>query len=534
MAVIDGKIPVAAGADIQPTLVVKLGPGEKAAALAARADMAGSLAEAAPGAMFRPYFADARESAGRIPAPFDRYLSARFPDRAEAEKSAARLRGLANVTSAYVEGGPTPPPEVNASDDPRAALQGYLDAAPDGIDARWAWDECDGSGIRFVDVEQGWTLDHEDLAAAGITLISGVNNAYPGHGTAVLGEIAAVDNMRGCVGIAPGVDARVVSQWRTASSYGTAEAILSAADALSNGDVMLLEAQTTIAGSTASYLPVEVEDAVFDAIVHAVGRGISVVEAGGNGGNDLDAWRDVSNHARLDPDSSDFRDSGAIMVGAAGSAAPHGRLSFSNFGARIDCFGWGAGVSTTGDGWTGTSTTAYTDSFGGTSGASPIVTGAAILVQSWLMNHGHPVYPPAALRAVLSDPALNTASAASTDRIGVMPNMRAIIEAEKLKPRLPQPHFPQYLSLVHILFGILNDAPGWIWVPGKGPVPIDPGWGRAIRAMPRDRRELVQAFVTHEMAAGLAGRDAAGIRRAAISAMREAVKSIAASDGRSG
>jgi hypothetical protein len=58
---------------------------------------------------------------------------------------------------------------VNAADDPRSGNQEDLNAAPTGIDARWAWSIADGAGVRFVDLERGWTLDHKDLAAAGIT-----------------------------------------------------------------------------------------------------------------------------------------------------------------------------------------------------------------------------------------------------------------------------------------------------------------------------------------------------------------------------
>ena len=65
--------------------------------------------------------------------------------------------------------------------------------------------------------------------------------------------------------------------------------------------------------------------------------------------------------------------------------------------------------------------------FGGTSGATPIVTGAALLVQAWAAGRGARQVP-ADLRRLLSDPSVNTASASPADRIGVMPNLRAIVE----------------------------------------------------------------------------------------------------------
>ena len=77
------------------------------------------------------------------------------------------ILNTADVEAAYVEPGPQPPP-VAAFDDPLSINQGYLDAAPAGIDARWAWSLVDGSGVGFADLEQGWTLAHEDLSAAGI------------------------------------------------------------------------------------------------------------------------------------------------------------------------------------------------------------------------------------------------------------------------------------------------------------------------------------------------------------------------------
>lgn len=60
---------------------------------------------------------------------------------------------------------PGPPPAIDASDDPRSVDQGYLNAAPQGINARYAWGFAggDGAGVNIVDVEQGWNLNHEDL-----------------------------------------------------------------------------------------------------------------------------------------------------------------------------------------------------------------------------------------------------------------------------------------------------------------------------------------------------------------------------------
>jgi serine protease len=356
------------------------------------------------------------------------YFAIDCPPEADPEALAKELSSWRTVQEAYVEGGPTPPPAVNATDDPRSVNQGYLDPAPAGIDAEWAWTIAggDGTGVDFVDLERGWTLNHEDLLGAGITLISGVNKDYFGHGTAVLGEVAAVDNALGNVGVATAGGARVVSQWRTATTYNTEEAILSAVSVLDFGDVLLLEAQTSVAGWP-GYLPVEVETAVYDAIRLGTALGIAIVEAAGNGSTDLDTFTDAGGNQILNRGSAAFRDSGAIMVGAASSVAPHGPMWFTNFGSRIDCYAWGENVDTTGDGWTGNLTTTYTAIFGGTSSASPIVAGAAMAVQGLADASLLFRFSPRQLRNILASPANGTQSSdPPNDRIGVMPDLKTI------------------------------------------------------------------------------------------------------------
>jgi serine protease len=79
-------------------------------------------------------------------------------------KLTQQLHNVADVESVHaLQTGP--PPAVNPGDDPRSTNQGYLDAAPGGINARYAWGfpGGDGAGANIIDVEQGWNLNHEDL-----------------------------------------------------------------------------------------------------------------------------------------------------------------------------------------------------------------------------------------------------------------------------------------------------------------------------------------------------------------------------------
>jgi serine protease len=415
-----------------------------------------------------------------VPANFLTYFVIQMPAGFDGSSLAQMLSAMPSVETAYVEAGPVDPP-VNAVNDPRFSNQGYLMAAPRGIDAIYAWTQPggDGLGVLFVDLERGWTLNHEDLLAVSISLISGMNQDWFGHGTAVLGEVVAVDNMLGGVGIAPQAWAQVVSQWRNGGSYNTSAAIASASAVMTRGDILLLEAQTTANGFT--NIPVEVEQATFDAIRLAIGAGIVVVEAAGNGGNDLDTYTNASGEFILNRTHRDFQDSGAIVVGGALSGVPHRRWAGSCFGSRIDCYGWAENIDTAGNGYTLNNPTIYTSNFGGTSGASAMLAGAAVLVQSLSFQFRRRRYSPSGLRALLSDPARGTASADPVnDRIGVMPDLRAIIDGVLNRPPQSYP-LDIYRTLVQILFGVINDAPGVVIGPDGKPIPVGPWDPTAIR-----------------------------------------------------
>ncbi|SOD42709.1 choice-of-anchor D domain-containing protein [Nitrosovibrio sp. Nv4] len=357
------------------------------------------------------------------------------------EEIVKRFSALDEVDVAYRELEATDP-AVNPADDPYNANQNYQDAAPIGIDARWAWTQPngEGAGVGFVDLEQGWFLDHEDFASKSPALLYGDNrdgiDGYVGnHGTAVLGEVIADDNTVGVVGIAPSVSSvNVTSHWDTASSSSgnVADAIAGALPTLQVGDVLLLEIQKGL-------LPTETDAADFDAIRLAVALGIVVVEAAGNGSFDLDSYTDGGGNFVLNRGSGDFKESGAIVVGAALSPLPHNRAGFSNFGSRVDCYAWGENVVTAGygnlDNGGGDNTRTYTSTFNGTSSASPIISGAALIVQGmYEANNGYSLSP-LEMRALLSDPATGTAQGGGVPgNIGVMPDLRSIIET--LLPRL--------------------------------------------------------------------------------------------------
>lgn len=364
------------------------------------------------------------------PPNFFTWYTVDCPDGMRSEELAKILLTWDIVEKAYPDAPAVDPMPVSPDDDPRRPNQGYLDAAPDGIDAEFAWfvPGGDGTGQRFIDLEQGWTLDHEDLTDHGASLLFGsLTDTSRAHGTAVLGEICMVDNTIGGIGITPNIaSVDVVSH--SGSLSNVSDAIIAALDTLEFGHLLLLEVQTVTPAAPVFGAPIELLDDVFESVRLASALGVIVIEAGGNGANNLDTTTNFSGLLVFNPVSPDFRDSGAIIIGAATSTVPHMPMAFTSFGARIDCYAWGQNVDTSSSNSTG-ATTLYTATFGGTSSASPIVAGAALAIQGIMEASVGYRLSPAQIRNILRDPATGTPSAnPAADRIGVMPNLRAIIE----------------------------------------------------------------------------------------------------------
>jgi hypothetical protein len=289
-----------------------------------------------------------------------------------------------------------------------------------------------GDGIGFVDVEQGWNFAHEDLAAAHVTLLSGQNataNMARPHGTSVLGIVLMADGSGvGGVGIAPNSVGRVVSQYQPDPDhpgqfqYNTAPAIAVGAAAMAPGDVLLLEVQEYDPVSKTAG-PAEVVQANYEVMELATRAQVVIVEAAGNGAIDLDTY---ATKAGLRIFDRTVRDSWAIMVAEARSKQPY-TASCMTVGARVDCFAWGDSIQTSTTDEPGTDNTVYDLNFGRTSGASAIVAGAALVAQGVSQQATGKRLAPLALRAALAVGGTKP-TASDADKIGVMPNLRAIID----------------------------------------------------------------------------------------------------------
>ena len=381
-------------------------------------------------------------------------------------EAAAALLNEGIVEAAFVKPAAEPPviieedmPSPKLSEDAPpttpnfTASQLYLDAAPGGIDARFAWLLTGGKGdvVRIVDVEGAWRFTHEDLMVNQGGVIAGTPSADIGwrnHGTAVIGTFGGDENAIGITGISPNANTRAISIF---GSTGSAGAIRQAADSLGAGDIILIELHRPgprnnfqNRSDQLGYIAVEWWPDDFAAILYATSRGVLVVEAGGNGAENLSdglyntrpagfpaSWTNPFNTAN--PTSN------AVLVGA-GAPPPgtHGnnwgpdrsRLDFSNFGARVDCQGWGREVTTCGYGdlqGGGNEDFWYTNVFSGTSSASPIIVGTLACIQGRLRNRSRPLLTPVSARNLLrttGSPQQDAPGRPATQRIGNRPDLR--------------------------------------------------------------------------------------------------------------
>jgi len=239
------------------------------------------------------------------------------------------------------------------------------------------------------------------------------------HGTAVLGEMISVPSVNGCVGISHQAKGAVQSAVIN-GVFNTAGAITNAASNLKAGDVILIELQAT--GPNGKYVAMQYWPDIFAAIKAAVDKGITVVEAAGNGNENFDLA--VFNNTGLQKDSGaiivgagvppanhlDFDGFGAEMPGYSSLGVPRSRIFFSNYGKIVNVQAWGWHVTTLGygDAQGGASeNTWYSLRFSGTSSASPIVTGAVACLQERAKAKNGAPLTPKKVRDISSVPTLN-------------------------------------------------------------------------------------------------------------------------------
>ena len=305
--------------------------------------------------------------------------------------------------------------------------QDYLGASPLGIDADFAWTQSggNGAGVRIIDMENGFNQNHEDLPSTFIRVNDSNNND---HGTAVMSVVGARNNGTGVTGIAHGAQLGFYG-WGS----NTSASIVQAANNLNAGDVLILEGQiaSNLSGTGEctntnqnGCVPMEWNQANFDAILTATQSGVIVIEAAGNGNNNLD------NSIYLNRFNRNTRDSGAFLIAATNSTANIQRSGFSNHGTRIDFNAWGQNVASAGlygnTLFNGGTNRTYGDGFAGTSSASPIVAGAVASLQGYARATLNQVLTVEQVRDILTNTGVPEPAG---QQVGVRPNLAQAIPA---------------------------------------------------------------------------------------------------------
>ena len=260
------------------------------------------------------------------------------------------------------------------------------------------------------------------------------------HGTATLGQNLAPDNGFGVTGMTYEADGYIYQTgersgtsfiWRFEEAYCNA---LADSSVEGNGQVVYWEHQSPTRGSAISGGPVEL-----DALLHSLTRtgtdsGVVVLMPAGNCSRNLD--------------SSDFSawqawgDSGSMIVGAGSANAQHERLLYgfaqfcgrnqgSSYGQRVGPQGWGEAVASSGFGdlaeVDGDVHRRYTDTFAGTSSATPMVAGAALLTQQHAISLGLTPLDSREMRSFLQQTGIPQGGT-TPGNIGEFINVRSAIE----------------------------------------------------------------------------------------------------------
>ncbi len=369
-------------------------------------------------------------------------------------------------------------------------LQRHLNSVSEGgmgVPCAWVIAGGKGAGINIIDVEGAWNFSHEDLPVNQGDRLAFDESAerndsgWRNHGTAVLGVLGGDNNSFGITGICPEAFVRTVSVFGniegTPSEWSAGAAIVRAADNLGAGDILLLEhhlpgpnAGFQTQDDQVGYIPIEWWPDNLAAIQYATDKGVIVVEAAGNGNQNLNdpiyndrdelfpGWSE-------NPFARNEVDSKAIVVGAGmppvgivtkdTELADRSREQFSNYGPMVDAQGWGDGVVTCGYGGLGSSTDEnrlYTSIFNGTSSAAAMVAGAVGCLHGILRARGSAPLEPLELRALLRRDDLNSAQQIGTFsgnlsvvRIGPRPDLCRLIA--ELTPPPP----PGFLSTIFSL-----------------------------------------------------------------------------------
>ncbi|MFJ4348982.1 S8 family serine peptidase [Pseudomonas sp. NPDC089401] len=277
--------------------------------------------------------------------------------------------------------------------------QKYLDAPigfSKGLNIRKAWEkQVTGRGARIHFSDGGLHAEHEALRGkVNLQVVTAQPNDDPEHGTASLGVMLATRNGLGVTGISH--DCELYLYDNRATQVGHPTTLKQLLSNVAPGDIVGINRQTANPGVLHTVLPSLHDRAWWDVCQALTQRGAVVLNAAANGSSTTDTQAGTTANYGVDLSQwrffDDHGDAGTILVGACHSwdGKPH---HYSNHGYRYRMLNaWGDSVVTLGYGdlqdKDGTDRD-YTDRYAGTSSATPMVTGALCLIQSYALQQHH-------------------------------------------------------------------------------------------------------------------------------------------------
>jgi len=279
-----------------------------------------------------------------------------------------------------------------------------------------------GQGVGMRMLENGWVWDHEDLCQVVQSNMIGPTptGTYgeENHGIAGASIAFADRNAYGLTGIADEVSARFTGININGGFVNAMSMTLAASQPGDVSMVVIMILVPTLGPGT--FLPFEFYQSSFDATLTATANGLHVVVPAGNGNRSLD---DPALLGRFD---RNFRDSGAIIVGAS-EAGLLQKASFSNFGSRIDAHSWGDQVLACGYGTlffgNNDPRQTYTAAGTGTSSATPHLAGVVASLQGAARRQ---LGQPLSNQQILD--LLHTIGPSTPDIIGRRPDLLAMMQ----------------------------------------------------------------------------------------------------------
>jgi subtilisin-like proprotein convertase family protein len=278
----------------------------------------------------------------------------------------------------------TPVPDTYLPADPLLARQWHLfdigrlgfgtQNSIDGLSRIWA--DYTGAGVSVGIWDDGvekthWDLNNNYNSSLQLTILGTLNDGQPtswnaSHGTAVAGLIAAEDNGQGGVGVAFGASVTGVRVFGGADDINVHWArYLKTLDGLGNFDIT-----NHSYGAMPDYA-VYGDVAKFEASLTTGRGGLGTINVKAAGNNNVDGNGDALDSSRA-----------TITVGAVDT---NGQVAYySSFGAHLLISAPAGSVTVdragTVNGYNGLLSGDYTNVFGGTSAATPIVTGVVALM----------------------------------------------------------------------------------------------------------------------------------------------------------